>query len=609
MRNKETEKRQKKWKTYSPQFSFIIPLPVESSAGSGHYNFAYDLVANTKPNKIVELGTQKGNSLFSFAQAIKDFNLKTELHAVDTWKGDEHTGYYGEEVYETFSEIKDTHYKNVNIIPHRKLFDQTVNEFENNSIDILHIDGLHLYKSVKHDFETWLPKVNKENGIIILHDVCEKTNDFGVYKLWEEIEKEYNTITFQHYHGLGVIFMGNHPLQEFCSLSTKTIINYYANLSKIQDMERENKVQKNKQFKTAQKVKKLEEEKIQLNKDLSEFYSLKKRNVWKLYSLFTKIRKYSKNFFINIYKDGPKLTFKRMYRRIVHLIKYRRQRRIDENRYKYWLKNNRITPLKKIALKKEIEKLEYKPLISIVMPVYNVDVKWIKEAVKSIEDQIYTNWELCIADDASTNPKLVKYLKSLEKNKKIKVVFRKENGHISEASNSALKLATGEFVALMDNDDVIHPHALAEVVKVLNEKRDTDFIYSDEDKITTKGKRLEPTFKPDWSPDFLLRTNYLSHLSVIRKKLIDEVGGFRKGYEGSQDYDLFLRVTEKTDNIEHIPDILYSWRKVPGSAATNYGQKGYANKTSMKALKEAIKRRKLDATVKQGAIPGVFRLE
>jgi glycosyltransferase involved in cell wall biosynthesis len=597
-----------KWKTYNPHFSFTTPLPSESSAWSGHYNFAYDLVANIKPEFIVELGTHKGNSLFSFAQAIKDFNLKTELHAVDTWKGDEHTGYYGEEIYETFSEIKDTHYKKANIIPHIKLFDEAVNEFKDNSIDILHIDGLHLYKSVKHDFETWLPKVNKKSGIIILHDVCEKTDDFGVYKLWEELRTKYNTITFKHYHGLGVIFMGDNPLSDTYSLSPDTVIRYYEKLSEIQDMERESKILKNKQLATIQKVEKLEEEKSQLNRDLSKFYALKNRTIWKAFCILGKVKRYSRNFFINIYRDGSKLTFKRIYRRIDHFIKYRKQERIDENRYKYWLKNNRLTPLRKTAIKKEISQLEYQPLISIIMPVYNVDIKWIKKAIKSVENQIYTNWELCIADDASTDPKLIKYLKSLEKNKKIKVDFRKENGHISEASNSALKLATGEFVTLMDNDDVIQPHALAEVVKVLNEKRDTDFIYSDEDKMTMTGKRVEPFFKPDWSPDLFLSSNYLCHLTVIRKTLVDEVDGFRKGYEGSQDYDLFLRVTEKTGNIEHIPDILYSWRKIPGSTAAVYGEKSYADDASQRALSEAIKRRGLDATVTKGLFPGSFRV-
>jgi glycosyltransferase involved in cell wall biosynthesis len=324
--------------------------------------------------------------------------------------------------------------------------------------------------------------------------------------------------------------------------------------------------------------------------------------------MYRKLKKYTRKIFISLFQNGPITTFERIFQKTNRIIKQRKERKEDQKRYQSWLKDNEITNARKKQVREEISKLKYKPLISIVMPVYNVDLRWIKKAIKSVEDQIYTNWELCIADDASTNPKLIKYLKSLEKNKKIKVVFRKKNGHISEASNSALKLATGEFVALMDNDDVIQPHALAEVVKVLNKKRDTDFIYSDEDKITTKGDRVEPTFKPDWSPELLLSTNYLSHLSVIRKKLVDSVGGFREGYEGSQDYDLFLRITEKTNNIEHVPDILYSWRKIPGSTAMTYGQKGYANKTSMKALKDAIKRRKLDATVEQGAKPGFFRV-
>jgi len=325
--------------------------------------------------------------------------------------------------------------------------------------------------------------------------------------------------------------------------------------------------------------------------------------------MYKKLKKYTKNFLINIREDCPKETFKRICQKINKYVKYRKQIKVDQNRYEHWLKNNKITKKRRKEIKDELKELNYLPLISIIMPVYNVEVKWIKKAITSIKNQIYTNWELCIADDASTNPKLIKYLKSLEKGKKIKVVFRKKNGHISEASNSALKLATGEFVALMDNDDVIPPHALAEVVKVLNQKRNTDFVYSDEDKITIRGRRLEPSFKPDWSPDLLLSTNYLSHLSVIRKKLIDSVGGFRKGYEGSQDYDLFLRVTEKTDNIEHIADILYSWRKIPGSTATTYDQKGYANRASIMALEDTIKRRRLDATVEQGPIPGVFRLE
>lgn len=243
------------------------------------------------------------------------------------------------------------------------------------------------------------------------------------------------------------------------------------------------------------------------------------------------------------------------------------------------------------------------------MPVYNVDLKWIKKAIKSIRKQIYTNWELCIADDASINKNLLRYLERISNNSKIKVTFREKNGHISEASNTALELAEGEFVALMDNDDIIHPHALAAVVKVLNKNNEIDFIYSDEDKLDMKGKRVDPFFKPDWSPDLFKSTNYMSHFSVIRKALTDKVGGFRKGYEGSQDYDLFLRITEITNKIEHISDVLYSWRKIPGSTAAVYTDKSYASSTTIKALNDATKRRGIKAKAMEGLFPGSFRVK
>jgi len=615
----------KQWQIHTPAFEFTKELPVDTSAWSGHYFFAYDLVVNTKPQLIVELGTHKGNSLFSFAQAIKDFDLKTELHAVDTWEGDEHAGFYKKDIYLDFLEIKDLYYNNINIIPHKMLFDEAIDNFEDNSIDILHIDGLHTYEAVKHDFESWLPKVNKKNGIILFHDVCEKSEDFGVYKLWEEFEEKYKTITFKHSHGLGVIFLNKQVLSKK-NLPVEILCEYYQNISTVQEMEKNledkerhigNLTEGNlKLLKTTKKL--LETKKLLLKKlnvlseleaEAFEFREFKQTKIWKGLTIYRKIKKYTKNFFINIFRDGPIPTFKRIYQRIKKFVDYKRQRRIEKDRYKYWLKENAINHNKSTKIKTELRKLKYKPLISIVMPVYNVDLEWLEKAVNSIEKQIYTNWQLCIADDKSTNLDLIKYLKALDQEQKISVVFRQENGHISEASNSALTLATGDFIALMDNDDIMYPHALAEVVKLLNKKKATDLVYSDEDKLDMKGERVEPFFKPDWSPDLFLSTNYLCHLTVIRKTLIDSVGGFRKGYEGSQDYDLFLRVTEKTNNIEHIPDILYSWRKIPGSTASNYDQKGYATNTSINALEDALKRRFLDATVMEGLFPGSFRVK
>jgi len=614
----------KTWQTHSPTFEFSSEFPVETSGWIGHYFFAYDLIANTKPKIIVELGTHMGNSLFSFAQAIKDLELDAKLHAVDTWKGDKHAGFYENDVYKSFLEIVDKYYKDVNITPHKMYFDEAVKKFEDQSIDILHIDGLHTYEAVKHDFETWLPKVNKKNGIVLLHDVCEKSKDFGVYKLWDELKEKYPTYTFNHSHGLGVLFLNDKMLGRE-SISTEIIDNYYRNMSEIRHMKKEIQDKENHinnltdlnlvRLKTIKDLVKEKEEATKENQNLRdlkedalEFRDFKQTKIWRGLTMYRKIKKYTKNFFINIFKDGPILTFKRIFERIGRITEHRKRRKIEQNRYQYWLEENEITKSKEIKIQKELKSLEYNPLISIIMPVYNVDLKWIKAAVNSVKEQIYTNCELCIADDKSSNPELIKYLKQLDEEEKIKVVFREKNGHISEASNSALELATGEFIALMDNDDIIYPHALAEIVTVLNKKKDTDLIYSDEDKLTIEGERVEPFFKPDWSPDLFLSTNYLCHLTVIRKNLIDEIGGFRKGFEGSQDYDLFLRVTEKTKNIEHIPDILYSWRKIPGSTASNYNQKGYATETSIKALEDAIKRRNLNATVTKGLFPGSFRV-
>lgn len=279
------------------------------------------------------------------------------------------------------------------------------------------------------------------------------------------------------------------------------------------------------------------------------------------------------------------------------------------NQYQLWLKKN--NPSKKDIKKQEkrSRKFSYRPKISIVTPVYNPDEKWLRSCINSVLNQTYDNWELCLADDASPKPHVKRVLNEYaKKDKRIKVAYRKKNGHISAASNSALKLTTGEFVGLLDHDDDLAPHALFKVVELLNKNKKADFIYSDEDKLELDGTRVDPFFKPDWSPDLLLSTNYICHFSVIRKKLIDEVGGFRKGYEGSQDYDLFLRVTEKTKQIFHISDILYSWRKVPGSTAAVYSTKDYCNQASINSLSDALKRRKIKGIVENGITLGSFRI-
>lgn len=241
----------------------------------------------------------------------------------------------------------------------------------------------------------------------------------------------------------------------------------------------------------------------------------------------------------------------------------------------------------------------YNPKISIVMPVYNVPGEYLGYCIDSILNQSYQNFEICIADDCSTNKDTINTLKKyMEKDKRIKVIFRKENGHISKASNSALELATGEFVGLMDNDDKLEVHALNEIVSVLNNNPDLDFIYTDEDKIDMQEQRSDPHFKSDFAIHSLYGGNYICHFSVIRKTLIDEIGGFRVGYEGAQDFDLFLRLTEKTNKIYHIPKILYHWRMIPGSTAVGGdGAKNYAGEAGKRALEDYFKNKKIKVNI------------
>ncbi len=260
------------------------------------------------------------------------------------------------------------------------------------------------------------------------------------------------------------------------------------------------------------------------------------------------------------------------------------------NEYNQWLE--------KYEQPIEYKELKYKPLISIVIPVYNIGREYLAKCIDSILNQKYDNFEICLVDDASTNEETIETLREYEeKDKRVRVKYRKQNGHISNASNDGIKMAKGEFISLVDDDDELTEDALYSVVYELNKNKKLDFIYSDEDKLDTTGRRCYPNFKPDWSPDTLLSLNYICHLTTIRKTLVDKVGGFRVGFEGAQDFDLFLRVTELTDKIHHIPRILYHWRMVEGSTSMVIDNKSYAVERGKKAIEDALKRRKINGHV------------
>lgn len=279
---------------------------------------------------------------------------------------------------------------------------------------------------------------------------------------------------------------------------------------------------------------------------------------------------------------------------------------VDE--YELWLRDHDYRESDASWMRSAVKAMRMRPRFSILVPVYDAPEPYLTTMLDSVLEQIYPDWEICIANDASRAPHVRMVLdRYAQADPRIKIVHRETNGHISAATNSALELATGEFVALLDHDDVLAPDALFHNALLINEDPNVDMIYSDEDKINDEGVRSEPFFKPDWSPDRFLSQMYTSHFGVYRASLMREIGGFRVGFEGSQDYDLVLRFTEHTKRVRHIPRVLYHWRKHAASTASAMHTKSYAETAAMRALSEALERRGEPGTVSQiPQLPGSY---
>ncbi|HEY0179039.1 MAG TPA: glycosyltransferase family 2 protein, partial [Dokdonella sp.] len=231
------------------------------------------------------------------------------------------------------------------------------------------------------------------------------------------------------------------------------------------------------------------------------------------------------------------------------------------------------------------------PSFSVVVPTYNTPERWLRRCLDSVLEQTYPHWELCVADDASERPHVRKILAEYAaRDPRVRVTSRAQRGHISAASNSALELAHGDYVAMLDHDDELHPEALQSIAEAVLENPRLKLIYTDEDKIDTQGSRFDPYFKPDWNLDLLRGYNFINHLSVYSRDLVRAVGGFRRGFEGSQDWDLVFRCSERiaADEIGHVPRVLYHWRAIPGSTATGVGEKHYAHVSGQRAVREHL---------------------
>jgi GT2 family glycosyltransferase len=280
----------------------------------------------------------------------------------------------------------------------------------------------------------------------------------------------------------------------------------------------------------------------------------------------------------------------------------------DTAQYQLWLERNGPTTERLSSVKFAVDKLDYRPKISVVMPTYNTDIDVLRDSVESVLTQVYDNFELCIADDASKDDDTRALLERYAGHPKVKIAFLDENRGIAGATNAALELADGDFIGFLDHDDKLKPHALAEIARALNRESDIDVFYTDWDMQDLDGTLVQPFFKPGWSPDLFMSRNYICHFLVVRRSLLDEVGGLRLTFDGSQDYDLALRLVERTQRIVHLPDPLYTWRKVPGSVADDPDAKPYAFDAAKRALADALRRRGTPGEVCDGLIVSAYRV-
>lgn len=585
----------------------------ENSAWQMHLPFAFLLMSTQTPDVVVELGVHRGDSYCGWCQAVDVLGLSTRCYGIDNWEGDSQAGYYGNDVLNDLRGYHDPLYGHFSQLV-QSTFDDAVSRFEDGTVDLLHIDGCHTYEAVARDFETWQSKLSSK-GIALFHDTNERQGDFGVWRFWEEISRRYPSREFLFGHGLGVLAVGSavpgparllfdlpeadwKALARFlCRLGERTHhvaerriagalgVRSAHELAAVLDAERSQAAAEREVF--VRTTLALERELGQLHGDLAaseqQLAEAQEAIQQLILSLSWRITR-------------PLRSAMQIARRARTAVGGSTPPVVS---YQDWtIRYGDLDAEELTGVAADAAALEG-PLISVVMPVYNPPPALLRQAIESVREQVYSRWELSIADDASTEPGLAAVFDDYGDDPRIRIARRETNGHISEASNTALEQVTGDFVAFLDHDDLLAPDALYLVAREIQTYPDADIVYSDEDKIDEDGKRYDPHFKPDYSPALLLGQNYISHLGVIRRSLVEAAGRFRVGYEGAQDYDLLLRCVELTNahRIRHIPRILYHWRAIAGSTALAGDEKDYAAGVGRRAVQEHLDRTGVGAEV------------
>jgi GT2 family glycosyltransferase len=529
------------------------------------------VVALSRPRTIVELGTHHGDSYCALCQAVAELELDSKCFAVGAWHNDPQTGVYDPEALADLKAHHDPLYGSFSQLV-RAAPGDALGLFEDGAIDLLHIEGDNTYGTAEHNFKSWLPKMSAK-GAVLLHDVAGPAGGSGVRKLWEELSAARPSMAMHHGGGIGLLGVGD---------------DLEPGMNTLLEAPAEERERIGQLFKALGRRWELE---VAVASSVKETRGLEKM----IDALLGQIDAHA-----SATAAAEEAT----------ALPYGLSAEEDRDDYHRWIKQGPPSLSEVMDAVPTADPSRSGPVISVVIPVFRPPLEFFRKAVESVRAQTYSRWELCLTDDGSGDPRLSDLLREYERaDKRIKVRHNTANQGISRATNDALDLATGEFVAFMDHDDELEPDALESVASVLTGDPSIDVAYTDEDKIDEDGIRYAPLFKPDWSPDYLLSRMYIAHLSVVRKKLVEEVGRLRPEYDGSQDHDLMLRVTEKTDAIVHVPRVLYHWRAVAGSAAQVQTAKLWAHEAGDRALQDALDRRGEDAVALPGPLVGNRRVK
>jgi glycosyltransferase involved in cell wall biosynthesis len=532
------------------------------------------LMAAIRPRSFVELGTYYGVSYCAFCQAVHELGLASRCTAVDTWAGDAHMGEYPKDILDDLRRHHDPLYGSFSRLLQSN-FDDAADGFAPGSIDLLHIDGYHTYDAVKHDFETWLPKLSR-SAIVLFHDTNEFKKDFGVWRFIDELFMRYPLFEFLHGHGLAMVAVGDSPpaeVQPFFSAdsaNTRVIRSCFEALghrvglhsaaptvfdiamNRSQTAQSDAPMSVAEWLKSARLVQRVGSRLLPPGTRRRRTIAAMTRSAR---SMLTR-------------SDSAAATSAPPAPCAPDVVTALRQELLRPHHVE-----NSTGESPAVPHHVSVASFTFMPLFSIVIPTFNTRPRDLLRVIRSIQSQTYDNWELCICDDCSTNTPTLAVLNAVS-DPRITIKRLTHNSGISSATNAAVESTRGEFVAFVDHDDALTEDALLEVVRCLNEKPDLDAIYSDHDIVDFTDHVCASFRKPDWSPEFLRSVMFPGHLLVLRRRIFDEVGGLLSTFDGVQDYELMLRAGERTQRIRHTRTILYHWHMAPGSIAADPFAKG-----------------------------------